>query len=258
MATARRDPVPGTVYLVGAGPGDPELLTLKAVRLLRAAEVVLFDSLIPERALEYLPAGALRIFVGKRRGRHAKTQDEIAALMIAHARAGRIVLRLKGGDPTIFGRLGEEIEALARAGVPFEIVPGVTAASACAAWAGIPLTHREHSRMVVLSTGHGKQGEPELDWDSLCRPGRTLVFYMGGHRLGHLCQRLITHGLPETTPAVLLAGVGFRQPRLVAGTLADLAARVREAQVEGPALVIVGAVAGLAEQAPGGQRRNGP
>ena len=252
------DPVAGTVYLVGAGPGDPELLTLRAVRLLRAAEVVLYDSLIPREALDYLPPTARRIFVGKRRGRHEKTQEEIAALMIAHARAGRIVVRLKGGDPAIFGRLGEEIEALVRAGIPFEIVPGVTAASACAAWAGIPLTHRDHSRMVVLSTGHGRAGEPELDWESLCRPGRTLVFYMGGRRLARLCAQLVAHGLPGETPAVLLAGIGFDDPRLVPGTLADLARRVQEAAVEGPALVIVGAVAGLAAPGRGRQSRSGP
>lgn len=236
----------GKVYLVGAGPGDPELLTQRAVRLLRTAEVVLYDRLIPKCALALAPPSATRLFVGKREGRHSMSQRRIAELMILHARAGRRVVRLQGGDPLIFGRLGEEVEALRAAGVPFEIVPGVTAASACAAYAGVPLTHRDLSRLVILSTGHGKEGEPELDWSTLARPGRTLVFYMGHRRLEALVRKLIDHGLDPATPAALVANVGLGPASLVCAPLARLPHRVRGRCVEGPALVLVGEVVGLA------------
>lgn len=234
----------GRVYLVGAGPGDPELLTLRGARILGRADVVLYDRLVARELLGLAPAGAERIFVGKRRSRHTLRQEEICRLMVVHARAGRTVVRLKGGDPLVFGRGGEEIAALLEAGVPFEIVPGVTAATGCAAAAAIPLTHRDLSRTLVLVTGHSKDGEPDLDWEMLCRPRQTLVFYMGHKVLERLCARLIEGGLSPDRPVALVENGTLADQRILYGTLADIAARSRAAGIEGPAVVIVGEVAG--------------
>lgn len=233
----------GRVYLVGAGPGDPELITLKGARVLSRADVVLYDRLVARELLDMAPATAERIFVGKRRNRHALRQEEIHQLMIAHARAGRIVVRLKGGDPLVFGRAGEEIAALVAAGVAFEIVPGVTAATGCAAAAAISLTHRDLSRTVVLVTGHSKDGEPDLDWEMLCRPRQTLVFYMGHKLLARLCARLIEGGLPPGCPVALIENGTLPQQRVLRGTLADMAQLAVQAGLDGPAIVIVGEVA---------------
>jgi len=235
----------GRVYLVGAGPGDPELLTLKGARILGRADIVLYDRLVARELLELAPPAAERIFVGKRRSHHSLRQEEICRLMVDHARAGRTVVRLKGGDPLVFGRGGEEIEALRAAGVPFEVVPGVTAATGCAAAAAIPLTHRDLSRTLVLVTGHSRDGEPDLDWEMLCRPRQTLVFYMGHKVLERLCARLVEGGLAADRPVALVENGTLPGQRILAGTLADIARRSREAGVEGPAILIVGEVAGL-------------
>ncbi|GBD43273.1 Siroheme synthase [bacterium HR40] len=237
----------GRVFLVGAGPGDPELITLKGMRILGQAEVVLYDRLVATELLDLAPAGAQRIFVGKRRNQHALRQEEIGRLMIEHARQGRIVVRLKGGDPLVFGRGGEEIEALRRAGIPFEIVPGITAATGCAAAAAIPLTHRDLSRTLVLVTGHSRDGEPDLDWEMLCRPRQTLVFYMGHKVLARLCARLIEGGLPPHHPVAMVENGTLPQQRMVHGTLADIAERAAASGLEGPAIVIVGEVAAFAD-----------
>jgi uroporphyrin-III C-methyltransferase len=233
----------GFVWLVGAGPGDPELLTLKAARLIAAAEVVVYDRLIGPGVLDHAPPGAERIYVGKERAQHVMRQAEINALLVNRARRGQRVVRLKGGDPLIFGRGGEEIEALVEAGVPFEIVPGVTAAAGVAASAVIPLTHRDHAKVLVLATGHTKDGEPDLDWRALCRPGQTLVFYMGHKALDRLCAGLIDHGLPPDLPAALVESATLPAQRIVRATLTTLARAVAARPPRGPALLIVGTVA---------------
>lgn len=242
---ARPGPQPGCVYLVGAGPGDPELLTLRGATLILGADVVLHDNLVSPRIVELAPASAERVYVGKKAADHVLPQEEINALLVHHARAGRRVVRLKGGDPFIFGRGGEEIEALVDAGVGFEVVPGVTAAAGIAAYAGIPLTHRDHAQSVVFATGFLKDGGLDLDWPMLARGGQTLVIYMGISRLGDICAKLVEHGLPATTPAGVIERGTTRAQRVCVGTLADLAGRVREAGIRPPALTVVGSVVGL-------------
>ena len=243
------DPSPrGIVHLVGAGPGDPELLTLKAARLLAEAEVVVYDRLVGPGILALANPKAELVYVGKERARHFMRQTEINALLVRRGQRGQRVVRLKGGDPLIFGRGGEEIEALLEAGVPFEIVPGVTAAAGCAAAATIPLTHRDHARTLILVTGHTKDGEPELNWRALCQPGQTLVFYMGHKALDRLCARLIEHGLPPELPAALIENGTLPGQRTVRATLATLAAETaaHAPPLAGPALLIIGEVAAFA------------
>jgi uroporphyrin-III C-methyltransferase/precorrin-2 dehydrogenase/sirohydrochlorin ferrochelatase len=240
-------PITGRVVLVGAGPGDPELLTLKAVRCLKEAHVVLYDRLIGEGVLDHCRPEAERIFVGKRRANHHLRQVEINELLVQRARRGQTVVRLKGGDPMIFGRGGEEISALLEAGVPFEVVPGVTAASGCAAHFAIPLTHRDHAHSLVLATGHTKDGEPDLNWDVLCQPGQTLLFYMGHTALAPLCRQLINHGLAPSLPAAAIENGTLPEGRCFLATLADLPEIVASQQLEGPALIVVGNVARFAD-----------
>jgi uroporphyrin-III C-methyltransferase len=241
----RTSPRPGMVYLVGAGPGDPELLTLKAARLLASCDVAVYDRLVHPAILDHLPPAADRIYAGKERANHFMRQSEINALLVNRARHGQRVVRLKGGDPLIFGRGGEEIEALTEAGIPFEIVPGVTAAAGCAASAAIPLTHRELAKTLILVTGHTKDGEPDLDFEALCRPGQTLVFYMGHKALRRLCARLIEGGLAPALPAALVENGTLDAQRIARATLATLADEVEAIGSSGPALVIVGAVAAV-------------
>jgi uroporphyrin-III C-methyltransferase/precorrin-2 dehydrogenase/sirohydrochlorin ferrochelatase len=239
----------GEVALVGAGPGDPSLLTLRALRALQNADVVLYDRLVSEEVLELARRDAQRLFVGKTPGQPHIAQAQINALLIELARAGKRVCRLKGGDPFIFGRGGEELEALAAAGVRFEVVPGVTAAAGCAAYAGIPLTHREHAQMLTFVTGHCtgsiEQQAERIDWELLARPRQTTVFYMGLGHLEEIVERLRAHGAPAERPAAVIQQGTQAAQRVVSATLETLVARVREAAIAAPALLIVGEVTRL-------------
>lgn len=235
----------GSVALVGAGPGHPDLLTLRAATLIRQAEVIVYDRLVGAEILALARPCTQRIYVGKARGDHTLPQSEISALLVRLARDGRRVVRLKGGDPYIFGRGGEEIEMLSEHGIPFEVVPGVTAAAGVAAYAGIPLTHRDHAHAVMLVTGHLKNGSADLDWPALARPGHTLVVYMGLVGLPQLCRELVAHGLPATTPAAVVQQATLPTQRVVVGTLADLVERACTARLAPPTLIIVGDVVRL-------------
>ncbi len=232
----------GTVFLVGAGPGAADLLTLRALRLLGEADVIVHDRLVSDEVLDMARRDAERIFVGKARADHCMKQEDINALLIRLARAGKRVVRLKGGDPLVFGRGGEEAEALAMADVTFEIVPGITAALACAADAAIPLTHRDESRSVTLVTGHTKDGTLGLDFAALARPGATLAVYMGVHTLPLLAEGLARHGFDPTTPAALVERGGTRRRRILAGTLPELVAQAADWSSGGPTLLLIGEV----------------
>lgn len=245
MPTRRPAKARGEVYLVGAGPGDPELLTLRALKLMQRAEIALYDNLISPAVLSLLPPTVERIYVGKRRADHAMRQGEINALLVRHAKAGKRVLRLKGGDPFIFGRGGEEIETLSANGVPFEVVPGITAALGVAAYAGIPLTHRDCAQSCVFVTGTLKEGGMDLDWPALARPRQTIVVYMGLPGLPVLCAELVRHGLAATTPAAIVQQGTIATQRVVTGTLRTLPGRAERAALHGPTLIIVGDVVRL-------------
>lgn len=259
-ATAAQTPVrPGKVTLVGAGPGDPDLLTVKAARALRHARLVLYDHLVSREVLRLVPEDADLIYVGKQSGQHTLPQASIIELMLRLARSGRRVVRLKGGDPYIFGRGGEEAQALAQAGIAFEVVPGISAAQAAAACAGMPLTHRDHAHSVVFATGHAREATRcatpgdaqvradglDLDWAALVRPKQTLVIYMGVASLPVLCAQLIAHGMSPEMPAALVERASCPEQRSIVGALQSLPALALAHRVEPPALLIVGTVVSL-------------
>ena len=238
----------GEVYLVGAGPGDPDLLTFRALRLMHKADVVLYDNLVSKPILEMTRRDAARIYVGKKKSDHAMPQEEINELLVRLALEGKRVLRLKGGDPFIFGRGGEEIERLSSRGIAFQVVPGITAASGVSSYAGIPLTHRDHAQSCVFVTGHLKDNSMDLDWEMLARPRQTVVVYMGLTGIDFLCSKLVEHGLPASTPAAVVQQGTTRNQKVLTGTLDTLAEVTRAAKLTPPTLIIVGGVVSLREK----------
>ena len=238
----------GEVYLVGTGPGDPDLLTFRALRLMQQADVVLYDRLIGEGILNLVRRDARRIYVGKCPKDHTVPQEEIGKMLIGLAQEGKRVLRLKGGDPFVFGRGGEEIEALSENGITFQVIPGITAAVGCASYAGIPLTHRDHAQGCVFVTGHEKDGKLDLNWDVLIQPRQTVVVYMGLSSLDSIAEGFMAHGADSETPAAVIENGTREGQRVITGTLASLPGKTTEAGIKSPALIIVGSVVTLRDK----------
>ena len=247
LTNPQNDRVGGEVYLVGAGPGDPDLLTLRALRLMHKADVVLYDRLVSPEVLLKLRPDAQKIYVGKRSADHAVPQETINEMLVRLAKEGNRVLRLKGGDPFIFGRGGEELESLAAAGIPFQVVPGITAASGCASYAGIPLTHRDYSQSVRFLTGHTRDGRVPREWDLLVKEQQTLVFYMGLAGLPDICDQLLKHGMPSSTPVAVIQQGTTQTQKVVVGNLNKIADLAVEKEIQAPTIIIIGEVVKLQE-----------
>jgi uroporphyrin-III C-methyltransferase/precorrin-2 dehydrogenase/sirohydrochlorin ferrochelatase len=245
LASTQTGIAQGEVYLVGAGPGDPDLLTFRALRLMQQADVVVYDRLVSKQVLELVRRDAEKLYAGKERDNHAIPQEDINQLLVRLAKEGKRVLRLKGGDPFIFGRGGEEIETLAAEGIPFQVVPGITAASGCASYSGIPLTHRDYSQAVVFVTGHLQDGTVNLNWKALAQPNQTVVFYMGLHGVPAICEGLTSHGMPATTPVALIQQGTTPNQRVFVTSIEKLPELVQREEIKPPTLIIVGEVVQL-------------